>query len=78
MLERPELNNPTAIVPQTPAAKWTGTAPTTSSISNLFKNSFTKIATTAPIIPTKIEVTDVIELHPAVIATNPASGPSIT
>ena len=31
----------------------------------------------APMIPTKIDVTDVMELHPAVIATNPASGPNI-
>ena len=38
--------------------------------------TYTKIM--APIIPTKIAVTDVIELHPAVIATNPASGPNIT
>ena len=72
------LNNPTANVPQIPAAKWTGTAPTTSSISNLFNISFTKIDIIAPIIPTKIAVTDVIELQPAVIATNPARGPNIT
>ena len=32
----------------------------------------------APIIPTKIAVTEVIELQPAVIATNPARGPNIT
>ena len=71
------LNKPTANVPQTPAAKWTGTAPTTSSISNLFNNSLTIIAMIAPTIPTKIDVTDVMELHPAVIATSPASGPNI-
>ena len=71
------LKNPTARVPQIPAPKCTGTAPTTSSISNLFNISFTLIAIIAPIIPTKIEVTDVIELHPAVIATKPASGPKI-
>ena len=71
------LNKPTANVPQTPAAKWTGTAPTTSSISNLFNTSFTIIAIIAPTIPTKIEVTEVIELHPAVIATKPASGPKM-
>ena len=72
------LKNPTANVPQTPAAKWTGTAPTTSSISYFCKISFTIIAIIAPTIPTKIETTDVIELHPAVIATSPASGPKIT
>jgi hypothetical protein len=44
----------------------------------LFKISFAIIATIAPTIPTNIDVTDVIELHPAVIATNPAKGPSIT
>ena len=38
----------------------------------------TKIAIIAPIIPTKIETTEVIELHPAVIATKPARGPKIT
>ena len=31
----------------------------------------------APIIPTNIAVTEVIELQPAVIATNPARGPNI-
>ena len=72
------LNKPTANVPHIPAARWTGTAPTTSSISNLFNISFTKIDMIAPIIPTKIAVIYVIELHPAVIATNPASGPNIT
>ena len=36
------------------------------------------IAIIAPTIPTKIETTEVIELHPAVIATRPASGPKIT
>ena len=46
-------------------------------ISNLFKVSFTMIAIIEPIIPTKIEITDDIELHPAVIATNPANGPRI-
>ena len=71
------LNKPTANVPQIPAAKWTGTAPTTSSISNLFKISLTIIAMIAPMMPTKIDITDVIELHPAVIATNPAKGPKI-
>ena len=71
------LNKPTANVPQIPAAKWTGTAPTTSSIWNLFKISLTTIAIIAPTIPTKIDVTDVIELHPAVIATKPANGPKM-
>ena len=68
---------PTAKVPQTPAPKCTGTAPTTSSISYLFNNSLIVIATKDPIIPTKIETNVVIELQPAVIATNPASGPRI-
>ena len=71
------LKKPTAKVPHTPAAKCTGIAPTTSSISYLFKISLTVIATTAPMTPTKIEIIDVIELHPAVIATNPAKGPRI-
>ena len=53
-------------------------APTTSSISNLFNSSFTPIAIMDPIIPTRIAVREVIELHPAVIETNPAKGPSIT
>ena len=37
-----------------------------------------KLAINTPIIPTNIAVMDVIELHPAVIATNPAKGPRIT
>ena len=53
----------------------TNAAGNTSSTNDL---SLTKIDITAPIIPTKIAVTEVIELHPAVIATNPANGPNIT
>ena len=33
------------------------------------------MATIAPTHPTNIELTDVNELHPAVIATKPANGP---
>ena len=69
---------PTASVPQIPAAKCTGIAPTTSSISNLFKISVVIIATILPMIPIIIANIEVTELHDAVIETKPARGPKIT
>ena len=55
-----------------------GIAPTTSSISNLFKISVVIIATILPMIPMIIANIEVTELHAAVIETKPARGPKIT
>ncbi len=71
----PSLVSGTTSVPQMPATRWTGMAPTTSSIFSLSSSGTAKTTITPPMAPMTMARPGVGVSGSAVIDTRPASAP---